>query len=140
MKTPNGRAEIAATFGNPANSDGTLNEAWEGANIRKVAPPDNWRLFYQADTGPMPVSGIRMHHALEETFIAILDDVWDFAKEQVGPGASDDAIRAWLHEHRLDQHAGGFNFRKIRADKSSRCMRTGSPLTGTLSTTRARNL
>ena len=38
METPNGRSEIEGAFGNQANSDGTLNEAWEGANIRKVAP------------------------------------------------------------------------------------------------------
>ena len=34
MKTPNGRTEIEEMFGNPANSDGTLNEAGESANIR----------------------------------------------------------------------------------------------------------
>ena len=66
MNTPKGRAQIEEMFGNPANSDGTLNEAWEGANIRKVAPPDGWHLFYQADTGLVPVSGIRMHRLLEE--------------------------------------------------------------------------
>jgi hypothetical protein len=118
MKTPNGRAEIEAIFGNPANSDGTLNEAWEGANIRKVAPPDQWRLFYQSDSGPQPVSGIRMHHLLEDSFVQVLDDVWKFAKSQVGTGASDEAIRSWIRERRLDQHAGGFNFRKITAGKS----------------------
>lgn len=55
MTTPNGRAEIEAMFGNPANADGTLNEAWESANTRKGAPPDNWQLFYQTDTGLVPV-------------------------------------------------------------------------------------
>ncbi len=75
MKTPNGRAEIEAMFGNPANSDGTLNEAWEGDNIRKVSPPDGWRLFYQGDKGLVAVSGIRMHHLLEDVFVAVMDDV-----------------------------------------------------------------
>jgi hypothetical protein len=28
MKTPNGRKEIEAMFGNPSNHDGSLNEAW----------------------------------------------------------------------------------------------------------------
>jgi hypothetical protein len=37
MDTPNGRKEIEEMFGNPANDDGTPNEAWEGANIRKIA-------------------------------------------------------------------------------------------------------
>jgi hypothetical protein len=115
MKTPKGRAEIEAVFGNPANADGTPNAAWESANIRKVAPPDGWRLFYQADTGLVPISGIRLHHLLEDTFVAVLDDVWKFAKKQLGDGVSDDAIRAWLHERRLDQSSGGFNFRKITA-------------------------
>src|SRR5205085_2267821 len=36
MKTPNGRQEIEEMFGNPAKSDGNLNEAWEGENIRKI--------------------------------------------------------------------------------------------------------
>ena len=113
MKTPNGRAEIEAMFGNPANSDGTLNEAWEGANIRKVAPPDGWRLYYQADNGLVAVSGIRMHRLLRDIFVAVLDDVWAYAKQQVGNSATDDEIRAWLHQQRLDQHGGGFNFRPI---------------------------
>ena len=113
MQTPNGRQEIEAMFGNPANSDGTLNEAWEGANIRKVAPPDGWQLYYQADTGLIKVSGIRMHRLLAGSFVAVLDEVWDFAKQQLGAAATDDQVRAWLHERRLDQHGGGFNFRKI---------------------------
>jgi hypothetical protein len=46
VDTPNGRKEIEEMFGNPANDDGTLNEAWEGANIRKIAPPDGWQLYY----------------------------------------------------------------------------------------------
>lgn len=118
MDTPNGRKEIVELFGNPANSDGTVNEAWEGANIRKVAPPDGWQLFYQEDTKLTRISGIRMHRLLEDSFVAVLDDVWDFAKNQIGDGASDDAIRDWLHKRRLDQTAGGFNFRKITAGKS----------------------
>ena len=65
-----GRAQIEEMFGNPANSDGTLNEAWEGANIRKIAPPDGWHLFYQADTGLVPVSGIRMHRKNQVSKIA----------------------------------------------------------------------
>ncbi len=115
MKTPNGRKEIEELFGNPANANGTLNEAWEGANIRKVAPPNGWQLYYQSDDGLVIVSGIRMHRLLADSFIAVLDDVWDFAKQQLGASATDDQIRAWLHERRLDQHGGGFNFRKITA-------------------------
>jgi hypothetical protein len=115
MKIPNGRAEIEAMFGNPANSDGTLNEAWEGANIRRVAPPDGWRLFYQADTGLVAVSSIRMHRLLEDTFLAVMDDIWNRAAIQLGGVPTDDDIRAWLHQRQLDQHGGGFNFRKITA-------------------------
>jgi hypothetical protein len=115
MNTPNGRKEIEKMFGNPANNDGTLNEGWEGANIRKVAPPDGWQLFYQDDNGLVPVSGIRMHKVLEDVFHSVLDDVWGYAKQQIGGSPSGDAIRGWLHQRRLDQHGGGFNFRKITA-------------------------
>ncbi len=113
MQTPHGRVEIERIFGNPANSDGTLNEAWEGENIRKIAPPNGWQLFYQADTGLVRVSGIRIHRLLEDSFIAVLDDVWAYAKAEIGSAATDDQVRAWLHQRRLDQHGGGFNFRKI---------------------------
>jgi len=115
METPHGRKEIEQVFGNPANSDGTLNEAWEGANIRKVPPPDGWLLYYQSDAGLVRVSGIRMHRLLRDSFVAVLDDIWDYARNQIGAAATDDQIRAWLHKRRLDQHGGGFNFRKITA-------------------------
>ena len=114
IKTPNGRTEIEEMFGLPSNGDGTLNEAWEGSNIRKVAPPDKWRLYYQDDRhGLVPVSGVRMHKFLEDVFIAALDDIWEHAGREIGGGPSDDTIREWLHEKRLDQHGGGFNYRKI---------------------------
>jgi hypothetical protein len=118
MNTPNGREEIAAMFGNPANADGTLNEAWEGENIRKIAPPDGWQLFYQSDNGLVAVSGIRMHRLLEDSFHAVLDEIWDHAKQQVGNAADAKAIRDWLHQQRLDQHGGGFNFRPITGGTS----------------------
>jgi hypothetical protein len=117
MKTPVGRAEVEAIFGNPANADGTLNEAWEGANIRKIPPPDGWHFFYQSDNGPVRVSGIRLHRLLKDDFTSILDEIWDSAKNQLGSAASDDQVRARLHELRLDQHGGGFNFRKITGGK-----------------------
>lgn len=118
MKTPNGRIEIEQTFGNPANSNGTLNEAWEGANIRRVPPPNGWRLFYQSDTGLVAVSGIRIHRLLKDSFTAVLDEIWDFAKQQAGAAATDEDVRQWLHLHHLDQHNGGFNFRPITGGKS----------------------
>jgi hypothetical protein len=118
MNTPNGRAEIIAMFSNPANSDGTLNEAWEGANIRKIAPPDGWQLFFQGDDGLAPVSGIRMNRLLEDVFVAVLDDIRDHVRQDLGASATDDQIRAQLHKLRLDQHGGGFNFRPITGGKS----------------------
>ena len=114
LQTPHGRNEIEELFGNPANDDGTLDEAWEGENIRKVAPPDGWQLYYQSDnSGLVKVSGIRMHRLLEESFTNVLTDIWHRAAEQIGGNPSGDAIRTWLHTRRLDQHGGGFNFRPI---------------------------
>ena len=115
VNVPNGRREIEEEFGNPANTDGTLNEAWEGANIRRVAPPDGWQLYYQSDNGLVKVSGIRIHRLLEDVFVSALDEVWQFASQQIGTAATDEQIRDWLHRRRLDQHGGGFNFRKITA-------------------------
>ena len=113
MKAPHGRIEIEQMFGNPARSDGTPNEEWESENIRNVPPPDGWQLFYQADGELVLSSGIRIHKLLDDSFQAILNDIWGAARRRAGVLASNDAIRAWLHERRLDQHGGGFNFRKI---------------------------
>lgn len=113
MNTPNGRAEIEAMFGNPAKANGRLNEAWEGANIRRVPPPDGWQFFYQDEGRIVRVSAIRIHRLLRDSFVAVLDDIWDHARQEIGAGATPDQIRAWLHRRRLDLHGGGFNFRPI---------------------------
>jgi hypothetical protein len=113
MTTPNGRVEIEAMFGNPAKANGRLNEAWEGANIRRVPPPDGWQLFYQDEGRIVPVSAIRIHRLLRDSFVAVLDDIWDYARQEIGAGATPDQIRTWLHRRRLDLHGGGFNFRPI---------------------------
>lgn len=113
MKTPHGRAEIEAAFGNPAKANGKLNEAWEIKNIRTVAPPAGWKLFYQDDPGPVKVSGIRMHKLVADSFTAVLNDIWAHAKAEAGAGANDAKILQWLHDRRLNLHGGGFNFRAI---------------------------
>jgi hypothetical protein len=119
LETPNGRGEIEDLFGHAANADGTLDEAWEGENIRKVAPPDGWQLFYQSDTqGLVPVSGIRMHRLLEDSFHNALTDIWHEAADRIGGDPPLDQIRQWLHERRLDQHGGGFNFRAITGGRA----------------------
>jgi len=83
MQTPNGRAEIKAMFGDPANADGTANAAWEDANIRKVAPPAGWILYYQDDNALTKTSGIRMHRLLADSFVAVLTDIWAFALQSL---------------------------------------------------------
>jgi hypothetical protein len=114
LQTPHGSQEIEQMFGKPNNLDGTLNEAWESESIRQVAPPTGWLLYYQDDDrGLVPVSGIRIHRKLEENFRSVLSAIWNHAREEIGRGVSDDAIREWLHARRLDQHAGGFNYRVI---------------------------
>lgn len=113
MDTPNGRTEIEATFGNPANPDGTLNHAWQTANIRTVAPPVGWKLFFQSNTGPVPTRGISIHRLLQDSFIAAMNDIWNHAKQDAGADATDDDVRALLHSLRLDLTGGGFNFRPI---------------------------
>jgi hypothetical protein len=114
LQTPNGRAEIEEMFGKPNKSDGTLNEAWEQDNIARVAPPPGWQLFYQDDNGLVPVSAIRIHRKLAGSFQQVLNDIWDHVKSDLGSDVTDIDIRKRLHELRLDQHSGSFNFRPIR--------------------------
>jgi len=119
MKTPHGYDEINALFGNPANPDGSENLAWVHANIIKVPPPAGWQLYYQAsETSLIPTSGIEMHKLLAEVFTTVLNEIWDYAKNQVGDAVSDDEVRIWLHQRRLDITGGGFNFRKSSGDKT----------------------
>ena len=114
MQAPNGLAAVQAAFGNPANGDGTLNQAWAAANIRRVAPPDGWHLYYQQTQSHLvSVSAISMHGLVEPMFLAAMRDIWQAARQQLNPAASDDAVRVWLHQQRLDITGGGFNFRHI---------------------------
>lgn len=117
MKTPNGRKEIVEVFGNPAKTNGMLNEAWESEFIRRVPPPNGWRLYYQDDKRVIQVSGIRIHRLLRDSFTAVLDEIWDVARNDLGGSGTDDKVRAWLHQRRLDLHGGGFNFRPITGGK-----------------------
>lgn len=117
MNTPKGYDEIRQMFGNPANADGSLNHAWEDANVLKVTPPAGWRLYYQDSSNPLvAISGIRMHRLLEASFSLVMQQIWDYAKQQVTNPSSDDDIRTWLHQNQLDQTGGGFNFRMSTGD------------------------
>lgn len=112
MKTPHGYSEIIAQFGNPANADGTENKQWVLQNIKVVKPPVGWKLYYQEVGKPLQqTSGIRLHVLLEPIFTAAMKEIWDYAADQLNSQNEDD-IRKWLHERRLDQTGGGYNFRK----------------------------
>lgn len=119
METPNGYNEIQQLFGNPANTDGSKNLAWEMANITTVSAPGGWKLFHQNDADSLvPVRGIRIHRLLADSFINAMDEIWTFAKEQLTGTVSDDDVLEWLHSHRLDQTGGGYNFRKSTGNKT----------------------
>jgi len=103
-----------AVFGNPAKANGTLNAAWRTQNIKVVKPPGKWQLFFQQDKNNLiKVSGISMHKLLEESFLNVLEEIWEHAKGEVGADATEVKIREWLHKNRLDIHGGGFEFRPI---------------------------
>src|SRR5438034_10163268 len=108
METPNGRQEITAMFGNPANGDKTLNESWEDQNIARALPPAGWHLYYQDDDNLTPVSGIRLHRKLHDSFREALDRVWEHVatelNQKLGSVPSDEAVREELHRLRVDQH------------------------------------
>ena len=126
MNTPNGRAEIEAVFGNPAGADGNVDSNWESANIKLVAPPAGWKLYYQDGDTLSPVHGIKLHRLLEDSFTAVMTDIWNHARLMVKNRDGFDKTSAYydqktvelLHELRLDQHCGGYNYRKITAGSS----------------------
>lgn len=122
MHTPNGRSEVEQMFGHPARANGTLDLGWEHQNITTVAPPAGWRLYYQNDDGTLlSTHGIRMHVLLKDSFQEVMTEIWNYARREVkkaeGFGKTtaeyDDLTRAWLHERRLDEHNGGYNFRPV---------------------------
>ena len=122
MTTPNGRNEVEQTFGNPAEPDGRLDPGWEYANIITVPPPMGWHLYYQKkDSTLLPTSGIRMHKLLQDSFREVLTQIWNHArlevKNEVGfdktTAEYDELTRKWLHDRRLDQHNGGYNYRPV---------------------------
>jgi hypothetical protein len=139
MKTPNGRKEIEEIFGSPSKANGMLNEAWEAEYICRVPPPNGWQLYYQDDTKIVQVSGIRIHRLLRDSFVAVLDEVWDFAKHDIGNSATDNKIRSWLHNSHLDVHGGGFNYRKITGGSGLSLHSYGIAIDWDLSITRAKN-
>jgi hypothetical protein len=112
MNTPNGYEEINALFGNPSNIDGSVNFAWQHANIIAVTPPAGWQLYYQGDSPPLtPIKALSMHHLLADTFHKVLSQIWAYAADAIGGTPGDDAIRQWLHNLRLDITAGCYNYR-----------------------------
>jgi hypothetical protein len=116
MKTPHGYDEIIAMFGDPENFDGTLNSVWEAKNIKSVAPPPGWQLYYQQKDGIVKVRTIRLHRLLEGSFQSVLRDIWNYVRSEIGSSATEAEIRQWLHERRLDIHGGGYNFREKRGN------------------------
>jgi len=120
MQTPNGRSAVEQLFGHPALANGHLNHAWEAANI-VLARPAGWHLYYQDDNGPVPMSGIRIHRLLLDSFQEAMTDIWNRVRVEVKEAEGydkttqfyDDATRARLHELRLDLTGGGYNFRPV---------------------------
>lgn len=113
MEPPQGRAEIEKLFGNPSMINGKLNEEWARANIMLVPTPNNWQLYYQNSGKLTKIPGIRMHKLLKDLFLKSLNEIWNYAKQEIGDSPSDDTIRNWLHNLRVDQTNGGFEFRAI---------------------------
>jgi hypothetical protein len=114
MTPPNGYPEIIADFGNPSDPANPLkaNPDWVSANIIRVSPPAGWQLYYQEDHKPLvKISGIHMHKLLADSFNTVMTEIWAYAKQAIGVGATNEAVQQWLHDRRLDQTGGGYNFR-----------------------------
>lgn len=119
MNPPHGYPQIIAQFGNPTDPahPSKPSAVWEAANIERVAPPPGWQLYYQEDHNPIvPIKGIRMHKLLADSFTAVLTEIWEYAKTELGSAATDEEIRKWLHGQHLDQTGGGYNYRPNSAN------------------------
>lgn len=122
MKTPSTLAETIALFGNPALPDGSLNTAWQDANIVSLSVPPGYPLYYDGK----PVRSIRIHRLLREDLRAILNQIWQKArvlvKEERGYSYStvwyDNRTREKLAELGLDEFSGSYVFRKVRKGRS----------------------
>lgn len=88
---------MAQFFGNPAASDGTLDPAWEKANIVYIEPP--YQLYYDGK----PVSKIRCHKLVRDSLLRILTRI----REDLTP--------AEIRRYGLDQFGGVFEYRKKRS-------------------------
>jgi hypothetical protein len=112
LSTPNGYTEINAMFGNPAKADGTLNTNWEIQNIISVLPP-GWRIYFQQSDTQLPElkQGIRMHKLLKENFLAVMEEIRQYAIGVIGGTPDNATIQNWLHTERLDRTGGGYEFR-----------------------------
>ncbi|WP_162996865.1 M15 family metallopeptidase [Mucilaginibacter kameinonensis] len=47
-----------------------------------------------------------------------MTEIWEYAVVQLN-SPTDDDVRCWLHQNRLDQTGGGFNFRKSTGNTSA---------------------
>ena len=113
MKPPHGREEIEKLFGSPSSPDGNLDKVWESKNISLVEPPGEWQLYYQDGSKLTKVKGINIHNLLADSFHSALNEIWKYAQQQIGGTPTSEQIRTWLHDKRVDQHNGGFEFRPI---------------------------
>ncbi len=65
-----------AFYGRPINGDGSINRAWEAANLVVIKPP--FTVYY----GTTPVKGIRIHRLCAESLSRVLDRIWAAAGRQ----------------------------------------------------------
>lgn len=122
MTTPRTLALTIRLFGNPALPDGSLDRAWERANIVSMPVPAGYPLFYAGKR----VRRIRIHKllapSLQLVFLDIWNDVRTLVKRRYGYDQStawyDNRTRETLAEFGLDQYSGSYVFRRVRRGKA----------------------
>lgn len=111
MNAPTSCTEVEALFGLPATFNGPTDPAaikdpvpiasWEANNIVLAKAP-GWTLYYQDEKKSKlilkKIPGIKIHRLLLPSLLLVIQEIWDFAKQQLPVGASDDDIRTWLHK------------------------------------------
>ena len=115
-------AQIRSRFGNPADSKGHLNRAWEHANVVSVLLPFPMRNVYNEQVQ----RAILFHRKGADQLIAAQTDIWNYTrraiKARVGNGKTtveyDRLTLDELQRLGLDLYGGSYVFRLIRGANS----------------------
>ncbi len=115
-------AQIRALYGNPAGTDGNLNQSWASANLVTIDLPYTMRLSWRDAT----TKRVRIHRKAADSLKAALTELYNAARLEVkhwyGPDYSTPEYDTWtealLEKAGLNILGGTFEYRETRGTSS----------------------